>query len=85
MFLSRRKKTTEPTLVRAQKVQLVDSEGRTRAILTTSEPTGIPWLSFYDADGTGRLVLGLRSDGTPFIVLSDRDGRALFKAPADTP
>ena len=84
MFLRRQKETTKPGIVRAQRMEVVDSEDRTRAILTTS-PTGIPWLSFYDAAGTGRLVLGLRPDGTPFIVLWDRNGRPLFEVPADKP
>ncbi len=43
-------------------IKLVDAAGRTRVVLTLTLD-GSPWMSFYDAAGTGRLVMGEGSLG----------------------
>ena len=65
-------------VVSARRVQLVDSAGRTRAILAMS-PDGGPGLFFYDTSGRNRLVLGLYGPAEseyPFVVLNDGQQRA---------
>jgi len=57
----------------AQRIQLIDSNGRTRAELAMSRDGG-PGLFFYDTKGRNRLELGLYSPAEseyPFVVLND--------------
>ncbi len=69
---------TQPGAVSAERIQLVDSAGRTRAVLAMS-PDGGPGLFFYDTSGRNRLVLGLYGPAEgelPFVVLNDAQQRA---------
>jgi len=64
---------TREDVVAARRIQLVDSAGRTRALLAMS-PDGGPGLFFYDTSGRNRLVLGLYAPAEseyPFVVLND--------------
>ena len=84
MSFFRRKPTPtppSPDSIRCKRLELVDGDRRARVVFMTVPNGGAPWLSFYDAAGTGRLVMGLRPDGTPFLLLWDAQGRALFEAP----
>lgn len=66
------------TAVSGERIQLVDSKGRTRAELAMS-PDGAPGLFFYDTSGRNRLVLGLYGPAEgelPFVVLNDPQQRA---------
>lgn len=62
-----------------RRLELFDGAGRIRMMLTTTPNEGAPWLSLYDSAGNGRLVMGLRVDGTPFPVLWDAEGRTIFE------
>jgi len=65
-------------VVAARRIELVDSGGRTRAILAMS-PDGGPGLFFYDTAGRNRLVLGLYAPAEsefPFVVLNDTQQHA---------
>jgi hypothetical protein len=69
---------TREDVVSAHRIQLVDSAGRTRALLAMS-PDGGPGLFFYDTSGRNRLVLGLYAPAEseyPFVVLNDGQQQA---------
>lgn len=69
----------ETKIVEAEKIVLKDPEGKTRAIWGPSQEEGYS-LAFYDANGRGRLVLGVDETGpnlgfmdageTPRIILT---------------
>jgi len=62
----------------ANRIQLIDAEGRTRAQLAMA-PDGAPGLFFYDTHGRNRLVLGIYSPAEnefPFVVLNDTNQNA---------
>jgi hypothetical protein len=62
----------------AQRIQLIDANGRTRAQLAMA-PDGAPGLFFYDTQGRNRLVLGLYAPAEgeyPFVVLNDSSQKA---------
>jgi hypothetical protein len=58
----------------------VDAAGRVRVLLSAT-PEEVPLVSLHDANGTTRLVIRLRQDGTPHFVLWGADGTALFEVP----
>jgi|WetSurMetagenome_2_1015567.scaffolds.fasta_scaffold54649_3 hypothetical protein len=63
--------------VQAQKFELVDSQGKVRAALTTVESDN-PALVFYDNNGKIRLLLRLREiEGYPFLALGDNNEKPL--------
>ena len=61
-------------VVTASQVNLVDSGGRLRGVLSGEDERGLTSLTFYGPDGTARGVLGLDSDGTPALRLTDPTG-----------
>jgi hypothetical protein len=71
----------EPTVqnaVIANRIELIDAQGRTRAQLAMA-PDGAPGLFFYDTHGRNRLVLGVYSPAEsefPFVVLNDTNQKA---------
>jgi hypothetical protein len=48
---------------------------------TTEEEVRARAFVLVDDDGHPRALLGLRSDGTPALAFSDRDGKIVWKAP----
>ncbi len=67
-----------PTVISANRIRMVDANGRTRAELAMA-PEGAPGLFFYDTKGRNRLVLGLYSPAEseyPFVVLNDTHNEA---------
>jgi hypothetical protein len=57
-------------VIRAEKFELVGKTGTRRALLEL-EPHGEPALKLYDAAGSLRVALSLRSDGGPNLLLWD--------------
>ncbi len=66
-------KASGPDVVRAQRFELVDAEGRVRALLAMSLD-GRPGLAFLDEKGEGRAGLVLGTDG-PTLELWDKKGK----------
>jgi len=67
-----RAQRTEDTaeVIRAERFEIVDSDGQVRASLSTSTD-GSPWLHFYDAQGEARVLLWVHPvDGAPMFQLS---------------
>ena len=67
-------KTAAPEVIRAQRFELVDAEGRVRAVLGES-PGGAPALMLNDEKGQARAALGLDAN-CPRLELSDEQGEA---------
>ncbi|MDA1092426.1 MAG: hypothetical protein O3A25_04010 [Acidobacteria bacterium] len=67
-------------VVTAPQVNLVDSGGRLRAVLSGEDERGQTSLTFYGPDGTARGVLGLEADGTPALRFTDPAGAVQFSA-----
>ena len=67
-------------VVRAQKFELVDSEGKERASLALL-PDGSSGLALAARDGKVRGMLALKPDGTSGLALGDRDGKLIWSAP----
>jgi hypothetical protein len=63
-------------LVRTERLELVDQQGRTRATLSCEDDTGIPSCVFYDAAGEARVIVGLSWNDVPQIQLTAPDGTA---------
>jgi len=61
-------------------LKLLDDQGRVRVLLTTASG-----LSFLDAGGRPRAVLGLDGDGGPGLVLYGDGSRAIFNVNRDGP
>ena len=71
----------------AEEIELVDNEGRTRALFSTHARTGLPFLGFLDEQGRYRVTIGmdlgnratfsmLRENGRTFLGCGDDgDGR----------
>jgi len=58
-------------VLRAERIELVDEQGRTRAQLTV-EPEGDAVLRMRDAEGTIRVKLGASRSGSGLVLLNDR-------------
>ena len=63
-------------VVRTERLELVDRHGRLRAVLAYEEDSEAPSLSFLDADGKTRLIVGISWNEMPQIQLSAPDGTA---------
>jgi len=63
-------------IVRTERLELVDHKGRTRAVLSCEEDTGIPSCTFLGADGQSRVIVGLSWNEVPQISLTAPDGTA---------
>jgi hypothetical protein len=61
-------------VVRAKRFEVVDDQGRSRALLSVL-PDGSPGLTLYDGAGKQRAGLGLLPDGTPRLALHDAAGK----------
>jgi hypothetical protein len=72
-------KTGPPEVVRAQKFELVDPQGLTRATLGPWAD-GTSGLNLMDVDGNRVAVLAVDTDGSTGLVLTDKDLEAAVKA-----
>jgi hypothetical protein len=45
--------------IQVQELELIDDQGRPRALLSTHQGTGAPFLAFYDEKRRQRIVVGL--------------------------
>ena len=61
-------------VIRAQKFELVDSQGKVRAGLGLLS-NGSPSLALLDSGGKVRTGLGLRADGSSWLTLADSRGK----------
>ena len=67
-------KATAPKVVRAQRFELVDAEGRVRGALAFS-PDGSPALVFTGAEGKSAAALGVLTGSRPNLMLADKKGK----------
>ncbi len=63
-------------IVRTERLELVDHKGRTRAVLSCEDDTGVPSCTFLGADGESRVIVGLSWNEVPQISLTAPDGTA---------
>ena len=61
-------------VVTASQVNIVDGEGRLRAILSGDDERGLASLAFYAPDGAFRGLVGMDADGHPVLRFTDPDG-----------
>ncbi len=61
-------------VVTASQINIVDSEGRLRAVLAAEDERGMTSLAFYGPDGTVRGVVGAEPDGTPVLRFTNPAG-----------
>jgi hypothetical protein len=61
-----------PNVVRASRFELVDAEGRTRAVLGVSK-SGSPEFDLRDAHGRPRALMVLDADSLPILLFKDAD------------
>jgi hypothetical protein len=76
------------TTVAADRLSMVDAQGRTRATIENSPtPQGNPLLTFFDRTGNPRLRIGLGARGGPTLETIDENGKAkdLFGPPYARP
>ena len=66
--------------IRARRVILVDKEGKARGRLQVSE-TGTPSLELFGPGGQTQAALAVKGSGSPRLVLYDKLGRVLWRAP----
>ena len=67
-------------MVVTEAVQLVDDNGKVRAILGVN-PKGTATFALFDKDGKERATVGLLEDGSPVVVMRDKEGKAIWGAP----
>ncbi|MCH8936748.1 MAG: hypothetical protein IIB90_13570 [Gemmatimonadetes bacterium] len=63
-------------IVQTERLELVDRQGRLRAVLACEEDSEYPSLTFLDADGQTRVIVGISWNQMPQIQLSAPDGTA---------
>ena len=63
-------------VVKAGRFELVDGQGRTRAVMACDGATGAPTCTFLDAAGATRVIIGLAWNDMPSIQLNAEDGTA---------
>lgn len=61
-------------VVTASQINIVDREGRLRAVLAGEDERGMTSLAFYGPDGTVRGVVGADPDGTPVLRFNNPAG-----------
>ena len=61
-------------VVNASQVNLIDSEGRLRAVLAADDERGMASLAFYGPDGSLRGLVGTEPNGTPVLRFNDAAG-----------
>jgi len=69
-----------PAPVTASQVNVVDPEGRLRAVLSGRDEQRMASLSLYDATGQARAVVGVDDSGTPLLRLFDSAGQGRLSA-----
>jgi hypothetical protein len=67
-------------VVTASQVNILDSGGRLRAVLSGDDERGLASLAFYGPDGTLRGVVGSEPDGTPVLRFNNPGGVARLSA-----
>ncbi len=63
-------------IVRTERLELVDRNGRTRAVLACEKDTALPSFTLLDADGVTRVIIGMSWNEVPQIQLTAPDGTA---------
>ncbi len=63
-------------LVQAERFELVDGEGKTRAVLACDRDSGAPTCTFLDSAGETRVTVGIAWNDMPSIQLNADDGAA---------
>ena len=63
-------------IVQTERLELVDRDGRIRAVLACEEDSAFPSFAFLDADGQTRLIIGMSWNDMPQIQLTAPDGTA---------
>jgi hypothetical protein len=71
-------KAADPPLI------LKDAEGRIRVICSADLGDGCPRVSLCDDTGCERLIMGIRSNGSPFVSLCRQNGEAIGGFGEDT-
>ena len=61
-------------VVTTRQINLVDSSGALRAVLSARDERGMPSLSFFDLTGQVRAAVGIEDDGRPFLHFLTADG-----------
>jgi len=74
LFLTARLGAQGADVVTASQVNIVDSEGRLRAVLAAEDERGMTSLAFYGSGGTVRGVVGAEPDGTPVLRFNNPAG-----------
>ncbi|MFO0896952.1 MAG: hypothetical protein U0836_05915 [Pirellulales bacterium] len=72
--MAKKKKAAPPGVVRASEFQLVDADGKLRALLLMSA-SGDPSLHLLDKKQCSRVVIELTGNGQPLVSLIDQTGR----------
>jgi hypothetical protein len=67
-------------VVTATQVNLVDSSGQLRAVLSARDEQRMASISFYDVAGQVRGVMGIDENGTPAIRLMNAEGQRRLQA-----
>ncbi|MCH7874825.1 MAG: hypothetical protein IH965_05950 [Gemmatimonadetes bacterium] len=62
--------------LRTERLELVDKQGRLRAVLACEEGSGAPSFTLFDTDGQTRVIVGISWNEMPQIQLSASDGTA---------
>ncbi len=63
-------------VVRAERFELVDSKGNTRAVLACDAESGSPTITFKDSAAKTRITIGIAWNDMPSIQLNAEDGTA---------
>ena len=67
-------------VVTASQVNIVDTAGRLRAVLSGDDARGLTSLTFYGPDGAARGALGMDADGAPGLRFMDAAGAVQLAA-----
>ena len=67
-------------VVTASQVNIVDADGRLRAVLSGGDARGVTSLTFYGPDGVTRGTLGMEADGAPGLRFMDPAGAVQLAA-----
>lgn len=63
-------------VVRAQRFELVDGRGQTRAVLACDAGSGAPTITFKDSKDQTRITIGIAWNDMPSIQMNAEDGTA---------
>lgn len=70
-------------VIRAKRFELIDDEGKTRALIDTGQKEHVA-LSFFGKDEQERATVGIMPDGFSSFVLLDEEGKESIKATTGT-